>query len=167
MSAAASESLCQDDVLLLRYCKTERGWRRYPAAVGRNGRIRSGYALVSGEPVLYAECHYEIGFYKVFKPVYRNVGETHKMLCWHATGKRNRWLRGMLLSLAEEAGRIPLSRQATKFVQAAEERDAIVVSKAYRLAIDEFLSQTGRTYADQVTADDLAGHHLALKRARV
>jgi hypothetical protein len=38
-----------------------------------------------------------------------------------------------------------LSKQATKFVQAAEDRGAIVASKTYRLAIDEFLSDTGCT----------------------
>jgi integrase len=36
--------------------------------------------------------------------------------------------------------------------------------KSYKLAIDDFLSITGRKYADQVTAEDIAAHHLALKK---
>ncbi len=51
-------------VTLVWYCKTEKGWRRYPVLVGRNGKIRPGYVLVDGQPVLYAEGHYEIRYYK-------------------------------------------------------------------------------------------------------
>jgi hypothetical protein len=42
-------------VVLLRYCKTEKGWRRYPVAIGGNGRIRPNYVLVDGKPREYPE----------------------------------------------------------------------------------------------------------------
>jgi hypothetical protein len=156
-------------VILLRYCKTEKGWRRFPVAVGRNGRIRPNYVLVDGKPHEYPEGHYELRFYQGSKAVYKNVGTNAQ----DALQERDREVQLLVARdaavaggavLVEEAGRTPLSRQATKFVQAAKDRDANVAAAAYRLAIDEFLSVTGRTYADQVTPDDLAGHHLALKR---
>ena len=31
-------------VTLIRICKTEKGWRRYPVAFGKNGRIRPRYS---------------------------------------------------------------------------------------------------------------------------
>ena len=32
-------------VTLVRNSKTEKGWRRYPVAFGRNGRVRPGWAM--------------------------------------------------------------------------------------------------------------------------
>lgn len=156
-------------VILLRYCKTEKGWRRYPVAIGKNGRIRPNYVLVNGTPTEYPEGHYELRSYSGSKAVYRNVGNNAA----DAVLEQGREAQLLIARdaavaggavLVEEVGRVPLSRQANKFVQAAKDRGAIVASDSYRLAIDEFLSSTGRTYADQVTADDVAGHHLALKR---
>jgi hypothetical protein len=35
------------NVTLVRQCKTEKGWRRYPAVIGKNGRVALGvYARV-------------------------------------------------------------------------------------------------------------------------
>jgi integrase len=156
-------------VILLRYCKTEKGWRRFPVAIGRNGRIRPNYVLVNGELREYREGHYELRSYRGSKPVYRNVGDN----AVDALAERDREAQLLVARdaataggavLVEEAGRIPLSRQATKFVQSAEDRGSTVAARAYRLAIDEFLSVTGKTYADQVTAEDVAAYHLALKR---
>jgi integrase len=156
-------------VVLLRYCKTEKGWRRYPVVTGKNGRIRPNYVLVDGQPVEYPEGHYELRSYQGSKAVYRNVGQ----FAAEAVLERDRESQLLVARdaavasgavLVEEAGRVPLRRQATKFVQAAEDRGSIVASKAYRLAVDDFLSITGRTYADQVTPEDIAAHHLALKR---
>lgn len=156
-------------VVLLRYCKTPKGWRRYPVAFGKNGRIRPQYVLVNGIPTEYPEGHYEIRFYQGSKAVYRNVGNNGA----DALNARDREAQLLVARdaaiaggavLVEETGRIPLSKQVTKFIKAAEDRGSTVIAKAYRLAIDEFLSSTGRTYADQVTVDDIAGHHLALKQ---
>jgi integrase len=156
-------------VTLVRLCKTSEGWKRYPIVMGKNGRIRPGYALVNGEPVLYPEGHYEIRSYQGPKTVYKNVGdnaidalaaqqkESHLLLAKDSAQSAG-------VQLVVETDRVPLSRQATKFVQAAKDRDANVVAASYRLAIAEFLSDSGRTYANQVTKDDVTGHHIALKR---
>ena len=156
-------------VILLRYCKTEKGWRRYPVAIGRNGRIRPNYVLVNGDATEYPERHYELRSYQGSKAIYRNVGNNAADALVEQ-GRESQLLVARDAAVAggavlvEEAGRVPLSRQAIKFVQAAKDRGSIVASDSYRLAIDEFLSVTGRTYADQVTTEDSAGHHLALKK---
>jgi hypothetical protein len=31
---------------LVRICKTPQGWRRYPAVIGKNGRVRPGYVMI-------------------------------------------------------------------------------------------------------------------------
>ena len=156
-------------VTLLRYCKTEKGWRRYPVAVGRNGRIRPNFVLVDGCAREYPEGHYEIRSYEGSKPRYQNVGNNAA----DALQRRDQEAQLLIARdaataggavLVEEAGRVPLSRQLTKFVQEAEDRGSLVASKAYRLAGEEFLSVTARTYADQLTSDDLTAHQLALKK---
>ncbi len=62
-------------VTLQLYAKTANGWRRYPAAYSKNGRVRPKYALVDGVPMHFPEGHYEIKYYKGRKTVQRNVGE--------------------------------------------------------------------------------------------
>ena len=156
-------------VILLRYCKTEKGWRRFPVAVGKNGRIRPNYVLVNGQPTEYKEGHYELRSYQGSKAIYRNVGgnAADAMLERDKEAQllvaRDAALAGGAV-LVEEAGRIPLARQAKTFVQAAKDRGSSVAAAAYRLAIDEFLLSSGRTYADQVTQEDISAHHLALKK---
>jgi integrase len=125
--------------------------------------------LVDGKPREYTEGHYELRSYQGSKAVYRNVGNDAGEAL--AAQKRDSHLlvaRDAAVAsgtvLVEETGRILLSKQADKFVQAAHDRDANVVARAYRLAINEFLSVTGKTYADQITGDDLTTYHLALKK---
>ncbi|MDX6459495.1 MAG: hypothetical protein QOE55_3192, partial [Acidobacteriaceae bacterium] len=59
----------------MRYCKTDVGWRRHPAAFGRNGRIRPGYVAVGGGQRHYPEGHYELRMYAGSKVVYKPVGD--------------------------------------------------------------------------------------------
>ena len=63
-------------VSLQMYVKTAEGWRRYPAAYAKNGRVRPKYALVDGVPMHFPEGHYEIKYYKGRKTVQRNVERT-------------------------------------------------------------------------------------------
>ena len=155
-------------VILLRYCKTEKGWRRYPVAVGKNGRIRPNFVLVNGVPHEYPEGHYEIRSYQGSKPVYRNVknnapdallarDKEAQMLIARDSAKAG----GAVL--IEETGRSSLRVQAKKFVKAAEDRGSLVASKAYQLAISDFLENSKCTYADEVTEAHVAAHHVYLR----
>jgi integrase len=139
--------------------------------MGGNGRIRPNYVLVDDKPHEYAEGHYQLRFYEGSKPVYRSVGNNAQ----DAMIERNKQAQLLIAKdaavasgtlLVEEADRISLSKYADRFVQAAHDRDAHVVAKSYRLAIDDFLSGTGRTYADQITTEDITGHHKALRKTR-
>jgi hypothetical protein len=47
-------------VILLLVAKTEKGWRRMPVAVGRNGKTRPQYALVDGVPVHFPGSYYAL-----------------------------------------------------------------------------------------------------------
>ena len=157
-------------VVLLRYCKTEKGWRRHPVATGKNGRIRPNFVLVAGFAREYPEGHYEIRSYQGSRPIYRNVGNNAA----DALNERDKEMQLLIARdaataggavLVEEAGRVSLYKHATRFVQGARDRGAAVIAGSYQLAISDFLLITSRVYADQVTAEDIAKHQLALKVA--
>jgi len=156
-------------VTLVRHCKTEKGWRRYPVAIGRNGRIRPNFVLVDGFAREYPDGHYELRSYQGSKPVYRNVG-TNAQDALVEKGREEQLLVARDAAtaggaiLVEEPNRIQLIRHAKKFVQDARDRGAESAANAYRLAIDEFLSDVNLMYADQITADHITAHHLALKK---
>jgi len=62
-------------VSLYWHCKTPDGWRRLPAVLGRNGKVRPRYAQVGDEQILYPTGHYEVRHYENRKVVWRNVGD--------------------------------------------------------------------------------------------
>src|SRR5580692_6330217 len=76
-------------VTLIRICKTEKGWRRYPVAFGKNGRIRPGWVIVGDEPEYYEQGRYELRLFEGSKLVYASAGDTPA----EATAARDRMER--------------------------------------------------------------------------
>ena len=58
-------------VTLVANCKTEQGWRRYPVAWGRNGRIKPGTVIVSGKEWKFTEGNYQVRAYQGSRMVYK------------------------------------------------------------------------------------------------
>jgi hypothetical protein len=67
--------MAQRKVTLYWVCKTPEGWKRYPAAVGRNGKIRPRYAQVGDAQKFFEVGHYECRYLEDGKTVWKNVGE--------------------------------------------------------------------------------------------
>ena len=156
-------------VIALWYCKTPQGWRRYPVVIGRNGRIKLGYVTVKGAEHYCADGHFELRCYQGSKPIYKNIGNNPS----EVLNKRDQEAQLLIARdaakagnavLVEEEGRISLSKRATKFVQDAKDRGSMEAAEVYERSIKEFLDDCGKTYVDQVTKEDIAGHHLALKK---
>ena len=51
-------------VTLVRNCKTPDGWRRYPAAFGKNGRIKPHVVIVGGREQRFPEGVYQLRTYE-------------------------------------------------------------------------------------------------------
>ena len=156
-------------VIALWYCKTPLGWRRYPVVTGRNGRIKLGYVKVKGVEHYYADGHFELRCYQGSKPIYKNIGNDPS----EVLNKRDQEAQLLIARdaakagkavLVEEEGRVSLSKRATKFVQDAKDRGSMEAAEVYERSIKEFLDDCGKTYVDQVTKEDIAAHHLALKK---
>jgi integrase len=128
--------------------------------MGGNGRVKPGWVVEQGEQKHYPQGHYELRLYQGDKPIYKNVGENAA----EAAAAREREAQLLLAKdsaqaagakIVEEKGRVKLSLQAVRFVQAAEARKAREVAVVYGRAIKEFLDVTGSVYADDVTTEDV------------
>jgi integrase len=142
-------------VTLLRYCKTEKGWRRFPVVIGRNGRIRPDFVLVNDVPVAYPDGHYEIRYYKGDKPVYRNVGTDAQ------DAERERDKEAQLLIardsavaggavLVEPKTRLNLLKKKDEYIQRHLAKGQVRASETSTICIDDFIDATGHVYAEQI-----------------
>lgn len=157
-------------VTLVRICKTEKGWRRYPAAFGKNGRVRPGWVMIGDDPEYYEQGRYELRMYEGSRLVYVPAGDNaaealaardrmeHKL-----AAKESARAAGMLLP-ADEPGRVNLAAKAREFIRDAEQRGANVAADVNRLVTSEFLRIAKKSYADEIGREDLFDFHAALRK---
>jgi integrase len=136
-------------------CKTPAGWKRYPAAVGRNGKIRPHHAQIGAEQVDYPDGHYEIRSYDRRKTVYRNVGEDAALAFAELQHEVKRQvLRDAAaeagVTVEEAPGRVDLRKKATEFAGRQIKRGKARAAETFKLAAEEFLPAVGVRYADQL-----------------
>lgn len=152
-------------------CRTEKGWRRYPAVFGKNGRPRAGWAKVGGEEREYPQGRFQVRYFQGSKLRYADLGDASsgdamvarqkqaRVLAAHAAAK----LAGVRIE-EEHEYRLNLRRAADLFVQSAKDRGAAESADVYRLATDEFFEVSGRRFADEVTAEDVSAYQRALRQ---
>jgi integrase len=144
-------------VTLVRLCKTASGWRRLPVVMGRNGKLRPGFALVNGEPTFMPEGHYEIRTYQGTKTLYKNVGDDPAEAL--AAQQRESHLLKVKDSakaagveiVGQPGARVQLLLKGDEFIERHKAKGQKQAAINTRIAIDNFLDATGLKYADQVT----------------
>lgn len=157
-------------VTLVRYCKTAKGWRRYTAAIGKNGRVRPEWVKVSGKLHHYPEGHYEGRYYEGSKLRYLpNLG-TDAAKALAACQKHAKLLVARDAAtdagakIVEEKGRVNLRRALDDFIQATEDKGSMVAAKQYKATGDGFLSTLNKRYADEVEKDDLLRYQRQMRK---
>jgi integrase len=157
-------------VSLVRNCKTEKGWRRYAVAFGRNGRIRPGWVMVGDEPEYFELGRYELRLYEGSRLVYRPAGETpsaalaaRELLERKLAAKISAAEAGILLP-EEEAGRVSLARKAHEFERDAEQRGALTAAAMNRRVIAEFLRAVKKIYVDEIRREDIFDFHATARK---
>jgi hypothetical protein len=157
-------------VTLVRNCKTEKGWRRYPAAFGKNGRIRPGWVMVGDEPEYFEQGRYELRMFEGTRTVYLPAGDkpaealaARDSLERKLSARISAAMAGILLP-EEEPGRISLVVKARDFVRDAEQRGAMVAAGVNRLVTSEFLRSAKKTYVDEIRREDLFEFHAAIRK---
>jgi hypothetical protein len=120
-------------VVLVRLCKTEKGWRRYPAAVGKNGRIKPNFVIVNGQEREFKEGRYQLRTYEGTRMVYKDAGE-NAAAAQTARTKTEHLLEAKAsakeagVKIEEMPGRLSLARELNRFIQAAEDRGSNVAA---------------------------------------
>ena len=153
-------------------CKTPEGWKRYPAAIGRNGKIRPRYAQVGNTQIGYPDGHYECRYWKNGKMVWENVGEDAA----NAQADQKHIKAGLVADAKdEEAGREPrretsdginLKRKAAEYIERQIARGKMSSTETFTTAIKEFLPIVKVQFADQLTEANILRWYAALRTTK-
>lgn len=157
--------------VLVWLCKTEKGWRRFPALFGANGRPRPGVVRVGGAERKYLDGRFQVRTYEGSRMIYRDAGETaseamtNRTKSEHLLAARNAAkIAGAKVEAEDEADRKSLSKALKDCVQAALDRGSPESAEVIDRAGRDFLRITGKTYADEVTKEDLLKFQRELRR---
>jgi integrase len=155
-------------VSLLWYCRTPRGWRRFPVVMGRNNRIRHSYVMDGGVEISYPEGRYELLMYEGRKPVYKRAGDNAADAMAARDREANLLVAKETASAAgarvvEEEHRKYIRRAADRYIQDCENRKAMEAAEQARLVTDEFMEVTRKTFVDEIVKDDIYRFHRALR----
>jgi integrase len=157
-------------VSLVRKCKTEDGsWKRFPVAMSANGRVRPDTVIVDGADRVYDVGHYELRSYSGSKLVWTRLtgGATDALAALKVAQKRSN-----AVALASDAGvqvvldpkRISLRDEAKRFSMAAFDRGSKEASEIYERTLEEFMAGCRKTYADELTHDDILAFHGQMRK---
>lgn len=156
-------------IVLVWMCKTPTGWKRFPAAIGRNGKVRPHHAQVGTDQINYPDGHYELRSYEDRKTVYRNVGSDAALA---AAELQHEIKRQVLHEAAAEAGvkvedspgRVNLRKKADDYIDRQIKRGKVRASQTFKIAVDEFLPAVSVTYADQLRERHILDWYDALRK---
>jgi integrase len=142
-------------VSLLWMCKTATGWKRYPAAMGRNGKIRPHHAQVGEEQIDFPVGHYELRSYQGRKTVFKNVGRDASLAYAELLHeKKNLALKDAAadvgVKIDDAPGRVNLELKAKDYIKRQVKRGKTRAAETFKIAFDEFLPAVGVVYADQL-----------------
>jgi len=155
-------------VALVWYCKTAKGWTRYPVVLAANNRIKLGYVHIHGVLTHCPEGRFEIRLYEGRKAVYKRAGtnaadamaardrEEHL-----AAAKGSAEAAGV--KLIEDPKRLHIRKAAQAFEMDAKQRGAMEAAEMNRHVMAEFIVECGKTFTDEITRDDVFKFHRALR----
>jgi integrase len=141
---------------LYKYCRTDAGWRYCKAVVSSNGKIKPDFVVVGSQEQKHPEGSYYLANKGQWIPVGNNALEAQRkrMLTLHQLEYER--LSGKTPVAATLAGRTPLALAAGKYFSNCEARGLDPKSiRAYRSAVDPFVSQCKRAYVEDVGKQDL------------
>jgi integrase len=156
-------------IALVWYCRTEKGWRRFPVVLGANNRIKLGYVLVDGILKQYSNGRFELRYYEGRKAVYKRAGTIAADAM--AALDRERHLHSARdsaaaagVKLEEEPTRLSIRKAAQNFIRDAESRAVHEAAEVNRLVMDEFIATVSKTFVDEITREDVLRFHAALRK---
>jgi integrase len=161
--------MANTNVTLLWRCKTDAGWRRYPALFAKNGRPRPGVVVVNGDELAYPVGRFQLRYYEGSHQLYEDAGE-NPTDAMHAQKRLE--LNLMARAAAEDAGvkieenspkRRVLLKEFEKFITDVEDRGKKEAAAVYGLAGREFLGCIAKTFVDELSREDLIRYQRKLR----
>ena len=136
--------------------KTPAGWKRHPAAIGRNSKVRPGYAQVGKTQVAFDEYGYQLRWAVEHKTYWEPVGKDATD-AWAARDAKEKTLKAQVAAedagakIVEAPGRIDLKKKAKEFVQRQTDRGKDESVLAFNAAFDGFMEAVVVRFADELT----------------
>jgi integrase len=162
------ESMANRRVTLVIYAKTDTGWRRYPAVIGNNGRVRPGFGLVAGKAVAFETYRYELRRYEGRKMFYTPAGTDAAEA--YAAQKREH-AKTVARVVAQDAGvqvvggaDRPIQAEIARFIQRTKDAGSLEAAEVYRVALEDFIAATKISSTSQITPDLMLRFHTELRR---
>jgi integrase len=156
-------------VTLFWRCKTQLGWKRFPAAVGRNGKIRPRYAQVGEKQVEYPEGYYVLRHCENRKTIWTRIGDEaatalaeQQQLTKRFAAEKAAMVAG--IQIISGPHRIDLKKKSEAYLTRQIARGKIRHSETFRAVIEEFLPIAGVLYADQLTEEIILGWYRSLRK---
>ena len=149
-------------VTLVRYCKTETGWRRYQVVIGKTGKVKPNAVWVQGQERVYPDGYYCVRLYAGEKPIYRNVG-TDPSEALLAQQREEALLLARYsadaagTSIVEPETQRSLRQYAADFLhqKSLEPHRSRDTMDGYRVILDEFLKVCSVDFPEQIRAIDI------------
>jgi integrase len=156
-------------VQLYRKCKTPDGWKRYPVVMSANGKVKPDAVRVGGVQVVYPVGHYELGSYagtkRVWTPVKGNATDAlAALLQAQKTANAVAVAGAARVQVVLDPVRIPLRDAHHGFVKAAEDKGSKEAAEIYERTLTEFLAGCSKTYADELTHEDVLKFHGQMRK---
>jgi integrase len=157
-------------VSLYWYCKTDAGWKRLPAAMGRNRRVRPRFAQVGKAQKFFESGHYELRYRLDGKMVWENVGEDAAEAFAKMKTKAEKLDVGKRatdagLEIVEEGtGHVRLADKAREYLERQEARGKAIAANKFGSAIEEFRQVARVTYLDELTEQIVLRWYAALRK---
>jgi integrase len=159
-------------VTLVANIKTAQGWRRYPVAWGKNGRIKPGTVIVGGKEQKFTEGVYQLRTYEGSRMAYKPLPNANAQDAANARDREASLLAAREhateagAKIVEETGRVYLRRAFAMYIQDRENRNTLEAKAQAELVGEEFLTMCGRTFVDEVVTDDIYRFHKALRNRK-
>jgi integrase len=161
--------MANTNVTLLWRCKTDNGWRRYPALYAKNGRPRAGIVALSGRELEYPTGRFQLRYYAGDQQVYEDAGENPT----DALHARQRLVLKLAAKASADAAGVRIEEGAPRrkallaefrnFIEDVENRGKMEAAQVYGLAGREFLACVGKVFVDELTRDDLTKYQRKLR----
>jgi integrase len=163
------DGMANTKVSLVRRCKTPEGWRQYPVVMSPNGKIKPGFVWVGKVEQHYPDGYYALRSYVGSKIVYERLSDraadaldAKKRALSLIDAKKHATAAGA--QIVEQPGRKNLRVELKKFIEATKDRGSSEAAEVYTLALAEFFQVVGKTYADEITPEDITKFHKALQK---